>query len=121
MISIRHFDFRKDWQEFCRLYLEVYGREVNKEYCDWKFLNNPFGEALGFGAWDQEKLIGFVAVWPMRFCLDGKEIISCAGGDTMVDISYRRQGLFTKLTLQLLEKMNQKIKPSSGWFFALLD
>jgi predicted N-acetyltransferase YhbS len=112
MTDIKPFDFRRDWKQFCQLYQKTFGREVNKAYCDWKFLNNPFGEAFGFAAWDNNKLIGFVSVWPLRFCFDGEEIIACSGADTMVDIEYRKQGLFTKLTQILLEEMNKR-----GWLF----
>jgi hypothetical protein len=112
MIDIRPFDFRRDWKPFCQLYQKTFGHEVNKTYCDWKFLNNPFGEAFGFAAWDSDKLIGFVSVWPLRFCFDGEDIIACSGGDTMVDIEYRKQGLFTRLTQILLEEMNKR-----GWLF----
>jgi hypothetical protein len=108
MTDIKPFDFRRDWKPFCQLYQKTFGREINKAYCDWKFLNNPFGEAFGFGAWHRDKLAGFVCVWPLRFWFREEEITACSGGDTMVDIEYRKQGLFTKLTQILLEEMNKR-------------
>lgn len=107
MIDIRQFDFKGDWSQFCRLYHAVYGRPVDQAYVNWKFLENPAGEALGYGAWDKDKLVGFTAIWPYRFIINGEISMACQGGDTMVHASYRGQGIFTKMALNLLEKMIQ--------------
>jgi len=109
---IKPFDFRTEWPQFCGLYQKVFDGVVDKAYVDWKFLLNPFGEACGLGAWHEDNLVGFVAVWPLHFILNGKEITASAGGDTMVDKEFRKQGLFRKMTLQLLEEMTKR-----GWLF----
>lgn len=112
MIDIRPFDFEKDWSQFCRLYHAVYGRQVDQAYVNWKFLENPAGEAFGYGAWDGENLVGFVSLTPYRFCIQGEEHTASQGADTMVLKDYRGQGLFTKLTQRLLEEMNRR-----GWLW----
>ncbi len=106
MIDIRPFDFVKNWSQFCGLYHSVYGRAVDQAYVNWKFLESPAGKAFGFGAWEDEKLVGFVALCPYKFVIEGSEVTACQGGDTMVDGAYRGQGLFTRLTQRLLEEMN---------------
>ncbi len=112
MIDIKPFDFTKDWSQFCRLYHTVYGSSIDQAYVNWKLLDNPFGQAFGYGAWDGDKLVGFVALTPYRFCIKGEEHTASQGADTMVDPDYRGQGLFTRLTQNLLEEMNRR-----GWLW----
>lgn len=112
MIDIKSFDFRKNWCQFCGLYHAVYGRPVDQAYVNWKFLENPAGEAFGYGAWDSDRLVGFVSLTPYRVCINGEEHTASQGADTMVDAEYRGQGLFTKLTQNLLDEMNKR-----GWLW----
>lgn len=111
MIEIREFDFGKECPAFMGLYYTVYKKAVNEAYCQWKFIDNPFGQAFGFGAWDGDNLVGFVALTPYQFIIEGQVHTASQGADTMVHPNYRGKGLFVDLTSELLDEMNKK-----GWW-----
>jgi GNAT superfamily N-acetyltransferase len=108
MMEIRPFDFAKESGQFCLLYHRVYGPTVGENYVRWKFLENPSGPAFGFGAWDGERLAGFVALTPYRFAMSGEEILAAQGADTMVLAEYRGKGLFVELSERLLEGLRER-------------
>lgn len=80
------------------------------EYWDWKHNKNYFGKSFVLLAFDEDILIGVRAF--MRWDWKNKKIkYNCVRAvDTVTHPDYQRQGLFTKLTLDLLNNfINQKI------------
>ena len=91
-------DYAIHSQQFIGLFKEVFKKDIDANYLNWKFINTPEGKAIGYGAWENGELVGSVALWPVRFVVAGKEIVACAGGDTMVSETQRGKGLFTMLS-----------------------
>jgi hypothetical protein len=54
------------------------------------------------------QLVGFAAVWPIKFIYKSIYIEACAGGDTMVLKEYRGKGIFTRIARKLLNEVNHR-------------
>lgn len=74
-----------------------FNMKVEEEYFKWKFLNNPSGEFVGFGAFKAGELLGFNGIIPERYIVNGREQIIFQLGDVMTHASIRRMGMFEKL------------------------
>ena len=105
-------DYAIHSQQFIGLFKEVFKKDIDANYLNWKFINTPEGKAIGYGAWENGELVGSVALWPVRFVVAGKEIVACAGGDTMVSETQRGKGLFTMLSRELFKEIS-----GNNWAF----
>jgi len=136
MIEIRPFDFAKDWTHYCALHHQARGRAVDQAFIKWKYFDNPAGQPIAYGAWDDDrlpasgidktsassveplsltspgKLVGFAALIPQRFCVQGEEHIIGMGED-MAAPNYDREEIVVRLTEKLLEDMSAK-----GWLWS---
>lgn len=74
-----------------------FNMEVDVVYIKWKFLENPAGEFVGFGAFKDGELLGFNGIYPELYCINGKEQVIFQLGDVMTHSSIRRMGMFEKL------------------------
>jgi len=74
-----------------------FSMKVDKAYFKWKYLDNPVGNFIGFGAFFENKLVGFYGVIPERYQINNSEVIIFQSGDTMTHSTQRRKGLFEKL------------------------
>lgn len=79
----------------------------NVEWFNWKFRENPFGEAILACAEENEKIIGCVAYGMQPFLLSGNEVMCALSFENFVHPSYQRKGIFKKL-ISLSEKETQK-------------
>lgn len=72
----------------------------------WKHLDNPFGQSLVLGAFSGKQLVGLRAFqrWELRL---GEETWRCARAvDTATHPEFQGQGIFTQLTLEGLQRLN---------------
>jgi GNAT superfamily N-acetyltransferase len=72
-------------------------------YLDWLYLANPDGRALGFDAWDGERLAAHYVCVPARAWVEGREAPVLLSLNTATHPDYQGQGLFTRLAAMTYE------------------
>ena len=84
-----------------------FGREKSAALWNWKHRSNPAGASLGLAAYDSEGVL--IALRPfMRWRLvddAGGEVSAVRAVDTAVHPKWRRVGLFSRLTQQSLDQL----------------
>jgi len=68
-----------------------------EKWFEKKYLDNPFGEAVGCVADSRDGLAGQYVVFPVAIRFRREEIRACQSGDTITHPEFRRQGIFSKL------------------------
>jgi len=135
-MTISPFDFTKHWTQYCGLHHEARGKPVDQAFINWKYLDNPAGQALVYGIWENNKqtssgfdensmssaeplsltnygrLVGFAALIPQRFCVKGEEHIAGLRED-LVAPGLNREDIVVNLTERLLEDMKAR-----GWLWS---
>lgn len=72
-------------------------------YLQWLYRDNPDGIAMGFDAYDNEKLVAHYACVPSPVLLNGKKSKSLLSLNTATHPDYQGKGLFTKLASMTYE------------------
>ena len=72
-------------------------------YLDWLYLANPDGRALGFDAWDGERLAAHYVCVPARAWVEGQDVPVLLSLNTATHPDYQGQGLFTRLAAMSYE------------------
>jgi hypothetical protein len=85
-----------------------FGMKVNESYFKWKFIDNPAGKFIGFGAFHHHKLIAYYGVIPEKYLLENKEVIIYQSGDTMTHADFRRKGLFEQLATTCFNEIRKQ-------------
>lgn len=67
------------------------------DYLKWQYADNPDGQAVGFDAWDGERLAAHYVCVPARARVAGKEVLLLLSLNTATHPDYQGKGLFTKL------------------------
>lgn len=95
------FDFRRiqpsDFNQLQELHNQCFNQIVTNDYFQWKYKDNPAGEAIGFIAYDGKVAAGFYGVIPESFGVGGKKFTVYQSMDTMTHPHYQKMGLFTTL------------------------
>jgi GNAT superfamily N-acetyltransferase len=84
-------------------YLELFSEcfpanaKFNINYLEWLYKKNPCGPALGYDAWDGEKLAAHYVVTPIDIHVDGLNVRGLLSLNTATHPLYQGRGLFTKL------------------------
>ncbi|TNF39925.1 MAG: GNAT family N-acetyltransferase [Cytophagales bacterium] len=74
----------------------------------WKHVENPFGPSPILVAEDGGQLIGIRAFLKWEYIYQGKAISACRAVDTAVHPDFQGKGIFTSLTLQLIEEVKSE-------------
>ena len=72
-------------------------------YLDWLYVANPDGAAVGFDAWDGERLAAHYVCVPARAWVEGSEVLVLLSLNTATHPDYQGKGLFTKLAAMTYE------------------
>ena len=72
-------------------------------YLDWLYLANPDGAAVGYDAWDGERLAAHYVCVPARAWVEGQEVRVLLSLNTATHPDYQGKGLFTKLAAMTYE------------------
>lgn len=72
-------------------------------YLDWLYVANPDGAAVGFDAWDGERLAAHYVCVPARAWVEGNEVLVLLSLNTATHPDYQGKGLFTKLAAMTYE------------------
>lgn len=86
-----------------------FGIEVNIDYFQWKYIQNPAGSFIGFVAIENEsKEVGaYYGVIPQKFKIDGTEKKIYQSCDTMTHSNHRRKGLFKMLAQECFKYLKE--------------
>ncbi len=66
-------------------------------YLDWLYCKNPDGLAIGFDAWDGDRLAAHYVCVPATVKVAGREVKALLSLNTATDPDYQGKGLFTQL------------------------
>lgn len=124
-------------ESILRLFKDCFGRELDPLLWEWAYCNNPMGSPIVSLCHIDDRLIGHYAVIPFSLIMDGKVLPACLSMTTMVDVSFRKYGLFMEQAQQVYERArtlgfgvvfgfpNMKSAPGFrkrlGWVLALPD
>ena len=101
MDSVRQWSVRNcepaDEPGVSALFLSVFGRAVPEGYWRWKLRPFPVVAENEWIAVVGKKVVGHYAVTPVRFKVNGLEIVVPHGCDAMTHPDFRRQGILTAL------------------------
>ncbi len=86
-----------DETQILSLFKLVFRREMSEQFWKWRYLDNPFGQALSMLALDGEKLVGHFAVLPMAVQFGGRIFRAIFPVTAMTHPDYAGQGIFTRL------------------------
>ncbi|MDP2088180.1 MAG: GNAT family N-acetyltransferase [Flavobacteriaceae bacterium] len=81
------------------------GGSPSVEFWKWKHHENPAGVSPIILAWDCDRLIGIRAFMRYSFMNNHKELSCYRAVDTAIHPAYRGRGIFTKLTMQLVQQL----------------
>jgi acyl dehydratase len=73
----------------------------------WAYIDNPNGNPIVSLYFDREKLVGHYAVIPLKFLYNQKNLDAVLSMTTMVDISYRKYGIFIDQANEVYEKASK--------------
>lgn len=76
---------------------------LSVSYLKWLYANNPAGPAVGFDAYEGERLAGHYACIPVRMILNGNENNALLSLNTAVHPDFQGKFLFTKLAKMTYE------------------
>jgi hypothetical protein len=86
-----------------------FGMDVEINYFEWKFKNNPAGFAFGFYAQHENgEIAAYYGVIPEIYYFDGVKKTIYQSCDTMTHSNHRRKGLFQKLALHCYQKLEEQ-------------
>ena len=72
-------------------------------YLQWLYVANPDGNAVGYDAWDGERLAAHYVCVPARAWVEGREVRVLLSLNTATHPDYQGKGLFTKLAAMTYE------------------
>ena len=79
--------------------------ERTEDFFSWKHRQNWFGPSPGLVALDGERIVGVRLFLRWRLALGGETLDAVRAVDTATDPAYQRRGIFRRLTLELLERL----------------
>ena len=99
MVKIQTVSHRENIDELVNLVDLSFGSKMPKEFWEWKYILNPFGQKdLTVVATENGKIIGARPYIPFQMWVNNAKVKTLNGGDGMVHPDYQRRGIFTKMT-----------------------
>ncbi len=93
--------------DIAELFQKCFNDKPSKELWQWAYIDNVCGEPIVSLYYHDQNLIGHYAVIPMRLYCNGKNILAALSMTTMVDMDYRRHGLFMKQANEVYDKAKE--------------
>jgi hypothetical protein len=101
-------DNKKDLVQYRTVILELFnacfGEKLDQSIWDWAYLDNPMGNPFVSLCFDDEVLAGHYAIIPYNLVHNGRTIQACLSLTSMVDVKYRKCGLFVEQAKRVFEK-----------------
>lgn len=96
---------RGDQEEFLSLYQAVFGSDRSEHWFRWKYEENPHVDHVPIlVATDGEQIVGARSFFALEIACCGVPQVVLQPCDAMVHPDHRRQGLFTRMTEQAIDR-----------------
>lgn len=89
------------------LFEHSFGSKMDEELWRWAYIDNPNENPIVSLYFDGVKLVGHHAVIPMKFIHNQKNIDAVLSMTTMVDLAYRKYGIFVEQANEVYEKATE--------------
>ena len=89
-------------QQYCMLLAACFpgNDKFTPAYMTWLYADNPDGQAVGFDAWEGDRLAAHYVCVPARARIEGREVKLLLSLNTATHPDFQGKGLFTKLAQQ---------------------
>ncbi|OWY23673.1 GNAT family N-acetyltransferase [Sphingobacteriales bacterium UPWRP_1] len=98
-----------------QLFSEVFGRNMDMDFWQWRFARNPLGKQMIRLMWDGQKLVGHYAVSPVLLSVEGAPILTGLSMTTMTHPAYNGRGIFSSLAEELYQSENNENNLQAIW------
>lgn len=93
--------------QILELFEHSFGNKMDEQLWNWAYVDNPNGNPIVSLYFDNKKLVGHYAVIPMKFIYNQKNIDAVLSMTTMVDLAYRKYGIFIEQANEVYEKATE--------------
>ncbi|MDS1369865.1 GNAT family N-acetyltransferase [Aliarcobacter butzleri] len=93
--------------QILELFEHSFGNKMDEKLWNWAYVDNPNGNPIVSLYFDNKKLVGHYAVIPMKFIYNQKNIDAVLSMTTMVDLAYRKYGIFIEQANEVYEKATE--------------
>ncbi len=108
---------RGDEIKIISLFKEVFGRDMNLAFWEWRFLENPINKIMIRLMWDGQKLVGHYAVSPVMLSIGNNIALTGLSMTTMTHPDYNGKGIFTNLAEELYQSEYKQNDLQAVWGF----
>lgn len=89
------------------LFKNSFNSNIDEKLWQWAYIDNPNGNPIVSLYFDGKKLVGHYAVVPMGFIYNQKPLNAVLSMTTMVNLSYRKYGIFVDQANEVYEKAKE--------------
>lgn len=89
------------------LFEHSFGSKMDENLWQWAYIDNPNGNPIVSLYFDGAKLVGHYAVIPIKFLFNQKNLDAVLSMTTMVNLAYRKYGIFIEQANEVYEKANE--------------
>lgn len=93
--------------QILELFEHSFGNQMDEKLWQWAYIDNPNGNPIVSLYFDGNKLVGHYAVIPMKFICNQKNLNAVLSMTTMVNLAYRKYGIFIEQANEVYEKANE--------------
>lgn len=93
--------------QILELFEHSFGTKMDENLWSWAYMNNPNGNPITSLYFDKDKLVGHYAVIPINFIHNQKSLDAVLSMTTMVDLAYRKYGIFIEQANEVYEKASE--------------
>lgn len=93
--------------QILELFEHSFGNKMDEKLWQWAYIDNPNGNPIVSLYFDGNKLVGHYAVIPMKFICNQKNLNAVLSMTTMVNLAYRKYGIFIEQASEVYEKASE--------------
>jgi len=93
--------------QILELFEHSFGSKMDDNLWNWAYIENPNGNPIVSLYFDGAKLVGHYAVIPIKFLFNQKNLDAVLSMTTMVNLAYRKYGIFIEQANEVYEKANE--------------
>jgi len=93
--------------QILELFEHSFGSKMDDNLWNWAYIENPNGNPIVSLYFDGVKLVGHYAVIPIKFLFNQKNLDAVLSMTTMVNLAYRKYGIFIEQANEVYEKANE--------------
>lgn len=94
-------------EQIFELFEYSFGSKIGEKLWNWAYIENPNGNPIVSLYFDGKKLVGHYAVIPIKFILNQNNLNAVLSMTTMVDLAYRKYGIFIEQANEVYAKASE--------------